>query len=225
MDVTSGYTFACTPGTIYVEPEGNAPVEVATEDLPSGMQESPALTGTEASATSRAAAAITCPAAPIRTIISGLQVNMNWCLTYGQRNHAQNGSWTHRVGVEWKLFTGWPKNENYIRTTSGDIGVGQAQVWGRLTLQRQQGIIPPLDLISSEWQSSVGVTGYPLWIGGTTYIQQGTYAERVDKVNVTDFTKNVSIEIQDPAIFSPRYYCNGKTKRCSYPNGQEAPVL
>jgi hypothetical protein len=72
-------------------------------------------------------------------------------------------------------------------------------------------------LITRDWPSSVGVTGYPLWIGGGKYIVQGTYAEGVYRLEVIDLWKNVSIKTQRDV--------ERTLKRCSYPNGKEAPVL
>ncbi len=83
---TTAFDFTCAAGEVTVTATGNdGTVTTLTEEV----------TDTSARSLNTQAQANTCTiaGAPTRTIVSELQVNMEFCVIYGQNEHPTNGPW------------------------------------------------------------------------------------------------------------------------------------
>ena len=118
----------------------------------------------------------------IAPIVSELQVNMEFCVTYGQ-NDPMNGSWARSIQTDWLAFPGFPSVQNRINVIPSE---GSPTLTGTIAVQKQRGITPPSELITalfivSNWAP---VTGF--LVGGIT--EGGSYSVKMADLQVTDPT-------------------------------------
>lgn len=219
------YDFVCTPEKIQVEIfENGIPTgEVITDEIDSATYPAPRETQTSA----RGMAAASCPTQPVRKIVSEIEALISYCVQYGRKNaQTQVVEWVRSYLAQWTVYLSHTRIENRLRTTSTVVGNGQGSLWGEISLQKQNGIAPPTVLTAQDIWSDVGNPAYPFYFYPSNYgaFPDGTYAERLTKLQVTDMTKNFSATVKDPGIYTPRYLCKASVNRCYWPNKTEAPV-
>lgn len=153
----------------------------------------------------------------IAPIISELQVNMEFCVIYGQNEHPTNGSWARSIQTDWIAFPGFPSVQNRINVIPSE---GSPTLTGTITVQQQRGIAPPLELTSAISTVSNGapVTGF--LVGGIT--EGGSHSVKMADLQVTDPTYGFDALVDNPDVVTPRFSCDTADQRCFYPDGQEA---
>lgn len=157
---------------------------------------------------------------PTRTIVNELQVNVDFCVIYGQNNHPQNGTWVRSAEVEWTAYPGYPSVQNRTRVISSYASSGDVWLWGTVTVQKQNGIFAPTDLNSAVFEARNGEPVFGWTLSGIS--SYGSHAERMVNLEVTDMDYQFWAKVSDPVVFTPRFHCEPTQSRCFYPSGQEA---
>jgi len=210
---SSGYDFVCAPGVVTVQ--------IPSEDG-SSLTETAEVPLVEAPTAQQRSDYCGLNTPETRTIVNELQVNIDFCVIYGQSGDPQNGSWSRSLKVEWTAYPGYPSTLNRLRTISTFANIGQVTLWGSIHSQRQNGILPPSTLTSAvlELRNGYAVNGWEMYGTNTN----GTFAIRVEDFEITDFDYGFNAPVNMPPSYTPRFVCHNDTQRCFYPNGQEAPV-
>lgn len=211
---SGGYDFVCAPGVISVEiPSEDGSTLTKTEEVPI----------VEALPSAQLRSDYCGLNAPeTRTIVSELQVNIDFCVIYGQNGDPLNGSWSRSLKVEWTSYPGYPSTNNRLRTISTFASNGQVTLWGSIHSQRQNGGFPPSTLTSAllELRNGLPVAGWEMY--GTN--SNGTFAIRIEDFEITDIDYGFNAPVNMLPSFTPRFVCHNDTERCFFPNGDEAPV-
>lgn len=155
-----------------------------------------------------------------RTIVSELQVDIDFCIIYGQNNHPTNGSWARSAKVDWRIYPGWPSEQNVLRIGSSFADTGDVWMFGTLTLQKQNGALWPIDISATTLDLRSGYPSIAFYLGNIT--EYGSHAVRLDDFEITDFDYQFSAQVSNPTVYTPRFHCEPENERCYYPNGEEA---
>ncbi|MFT4210612.1 MAG: hypothetical protein QM626_01965 [Microbacterium sp.] len=205
-----GYDFTCSAGSVVVS-VNNA--DGSTETY-SGIVSSAATDDTM----SIAAESCNLESEPTRTIVSELQVNIDFCIIYGQNGDPVNGSWARSLSVEWTSYPGYPSVQNRLRTISAYAS--GVILWGTLTLQKQNGILPPSAISSSVVELRSGFAETDWLVGNVS--SDGSHSVRYADLKVTDYDYSFDATVNVDGMTTPRFTCDSEQERCYYPDGQEA---
>jgi hypothetical protein len=211
------YDFICSPAQVSLEAENAdgtvTSLQVTSEEIASVVD--------SASDQARASSDMCYISDPVnRTIVSELEVQIDFCIVYGQNGHPTNGSWARSASVDWTAYPGYPSVQNVLRLGSAFASTGDVWLWGSLTLQKQNGGFPPSDIFSSLIDLRSNSNTYPFYVGGIT--AYGSHAVRLDDFEITDMDYQFNAQVSNPAVHTPRFHCEPDNERCYYPNGQEA---
>lgn len=215
LSTAAPFDFACVGKQVSVtvrSPQGSTTVESAVQyqDVANSAR------SRTSSALAVAAAAPTCPASPVRKIVSELQENIDLCVIYGQSGSPKYGTWARRIVVYWTMYPGWKSAQSKIQTISS---AGQPTLRGTVTSRKQNGIFAPTALAHTAWVNYGNATTAGYAVGGLT--QNSSYSLALADLDVKDssyaFEKYIGTETD-----SHRFTCSTSMQRCYFPGGKEA---
>jgi len=213
VETTAPVDFTCTGDSVSATVN---PGSARPQDLSGQVTDTPSAKRTTSAQNGASATAATCVPAPVRTISSELQDNIDFCVIYGQVNSPTNGSWEREIVVYWDMYPGWPSAQNRIQTIPS---AGSPELYGTITSRKQNGILPPSveRVVTFSNTGNVKTTGYVSGLDNGS----GSFSVALGDLAVTDpsysFSKYIGTEID-----SHRFHCDFRAEKCSFPNGQEA---
>jgi hypothetical protein len=208
-----GLNFTCGPSDVSVTGTTTAgsPIKLAAPRTAPAAKESFATTAVDETN------CIADGSTDTRTIVSELEVNMNFCLAYGQLNSPENGDWTRTVSVDWTSYPGWPSAQNRVTTVPA---AGAPVLSGFIIPRKQNWPTGPNDLNGGVGFTNYGNSTTTGWnVGGFT--AGGSHSIQMENMSISDATYGFSAPV-DNAIVTPRFNCDSELQRCAYEGGLEA---
>lgn len=155
---------------------------------------------------------------PIRTIVSEVQDNIDFCVVYGQTGGGKK-SWSRSILVYWDMYAGYPSAQNKVQTVPA---AGKPTLSGTVTSQQQRGVFEPKEMAHSIFRLTGGAKGTSYVVGGYKGYN-GSGSVKIEDLVVDDPTyKFHKVLGVGSNVASHRFHCSSSGKRCWYPNKKEA---
>lgn len=151
-----------------------------------------------------------------RTIKSELQEFIYGCTPYGQCNPTTGALiWQRTIDWEWNMYTGRPSAQNIFKIFPSN---GSPSMSGSFTSRKQNGIAPPSNLVTTNFNNASYATTTS-WTGGMT--AEGSHSVFLGGIRVVDTAMGYNAYL-DGGLPSHRFTYSSSQNRCYFPNSQEA---